>query len=223
MLICPITCSGIIKLVFVRGCNYQLPWHIPSLVVCTLPQYQASNRRKHSLTTLKWARRWPRTESLYVAHFGQRTASHSSLYRVRGEKASLNTTVSKPQLCEQPSTETQRGGRKYLQKETWQHREVGQPNGGEPNPSTHASQGQMSVSLGMLRAGSQQRAQQGSIHRGHLSYADSTESLFPQCHNRSVPTSPPQEWRKSSFSDSQNSSLHLLQDYCNSCAHQLVH
>lgn len=134
MLICPITCSGIIKLVFVRGCNYQLPWHIPSLVVCTLPQYQASNRRKHSLTTLKWARRWPRTESLYVAHFGQRTASHSSLYRVRGEKASLNTTVSKPQLCERPSTETQRGGRKYLQKETWQHREVGQPNGGGAQP-----------------------------------------------------------------------------------------
>lgn len=55
--ICPITCSGIIKLVFVRGCNYQLPWHIPSLVVCTLPQYRASNRRKHSLTTLKMGKK----------------------------------------------------------------------------------------------------------------------------------------------------------------------
>lgn len=53
MLIYPITCATVIKLIFVRGCNYQLPWHTPSLLVCTLPQHPAPNRRKHSSAALK--------------------------------------------------------------------------------------------------------------------------------------------------------------------------
>lgn len=53
LLIYPIPFSSVIKLVFVRGCNWWLPRNIPLLIACTLPQHPAPNRRKHSSAILK--------------------------------------------------------------------------------------------------------------------------------------------------------------------------
>lgn len=52
VLIYPLARSSVIKLLFVRGCNHQLPWHVPWLIVHVLPQHPAPSRTKHSPATL---------------------------------------------------------------------------------------------------------------------------------------------------------------------------
>lgn len=52
MLIYPLARSSVIKPLFVRGCNHQLPGHVPWLVVHVLPQHPAPGRTKHSPATL---------------------------------------------------------------------------------------------------------------------------------------------------------------------------
>lgn len=57
MFIHPITRPSVIKLLFVKGCNHQLSWHIPRLVVCTLPRHPAPSRMKPSPATLKTSKK----------------------------------------------------------------------------------------------------------------------------------------------------------------------
>lgn len=125
MLIYPTTCSSIIKLVFVRGCNYQLPWHIPSLIVCTLPQYPAPNRRKHSSAALTSGKidenRVPLCGSLW-------SESCFTFLFVQGK---WRKSISKPRcfqaLAVRAAKHQEAEKRKQSQKETRQHVEVGQP------------------------------------------------------------------------------------------------
>lgn len=126
MLIYPIACSSVIKPAFVRGCNYQLPWHIPSLVVCALPQYPAPNRRTHSSAALKSGKKMAENRVPLCSSF-QSESCFTFLF-MQGKR---RKSVPKPRCFQALAVRAAKhqGAEKQQQsqKGTRQHVEVGQP------------------------------------------------------------------------------------------------
>lgn len=227
VLIYPIPFSSVTQLIFVRGCNWQCLWHIPLLIACTLPQHPAPSRRKHSSSSskqkeaflchskIKQEDGWEQSPFMRLHLFT--VLLHIPLCTGWVEKGCPSAPVWPSPGC----TNSPAPKRKEVQKEIWQHKELGQPKeGAQPECPW---QGWMTMSLGVLRAGGQ-RVQQGRAPTNGIS-ATLTQLLFSWCHGRSAPTCP-QSHRNGEASvsfHSQSSSSHLWHMNCNTLSRELVH
>lgn len=224
MLIYPITCSSVIKLVFVRGCNYQLPWHTPLLVVCTLPQYPAPNRRKHSSAALKsgkkmtenraplWSSLW--SESCFTFLFVQGKCRKSVPKRHCFQ--ALAAWAAKHQEAEK---------RKQSQKETWQQCGGGTAKGESQTWASIPCRDGWSHHLGCSGQDANKEPSRTASTNGISATLTHLNPSSPNvtADQLQLPPQNHRDGRATVSSHSQSNSSHLLQEYCNSCACQLVH